>query len=453
MGKTNITIFGGLNQIGGNKILIQDRDTKIFLDFGLPFSKQAEYFSGYLYPRAVNGAGDYLEFGLLPKMQGLYAKKAIENSKIKYVKPEIDGIVVSHAHLDHVGYINFVDEAIPIHCGEGTKIIIDAMEKSSRIDLGQHEYKPFRTGKSIQIGSMEIEPIHVDHSIPAAYGFVIHTSEGTIAYSGDLRIHGPLSCMTWEFAESASRSDIELMISEGTRISPKETLTTHSETKVKEESNKVVADASKIVIASFYSRDVDRFKTFYEIAKRNYRKLVIPLKLAHFLYMLRKDPHLSIPDVTKDDNIVFYKKRKKSGDFLQRDYYVWERPFLDKAENFDYVHKNQRKVIFNLDLVGFTELIDIKPHVGGDFIHSMSEPFSEEDVDAYVLHKWLNHFGLKFHQIHASGHCPSQDLIKIIDEIKPKKLMPIHTEHPLLFKELLHGYNVKIAKEGEKILL
>ena len=74
----------------------------------------------------------------------------------------------------------------------------------------------------------------------------------------------------------------------------------------------------------------------------------------------------------------------------------------------------------------FTELIDIKPD-GGDFIHSMSEPFSEEDVEVDVTRNWLKHFNMKFHQIHASGHCPSYDLKDIIEEIRPKKLFLIHT--------------------------
>jgi ribonuclease J len=180
---------------------------------------------------------------------------------------------------------------------------------------------------------------------------------------------------------------------------------------------------------------------------------VIPIKLAHFLRKLGKDPRLKIPDVIKDDIVVFYKRRKKSGEFKPKDYYVWERPFLDKAENFNYVRRNQSKIIFNLDLVGFTELIDIKPSAGGDFIHSMSEPYSEEDIDTKVMHNWLNHFGLKFHQIHASGHCPSRDLAKVINKIQPRKLVPIHTEHPALFKKLFRNYSIELAQEREEILL
>ena len=453
MQKTTLTFYGGINEIGGNKILLEDRDTRIFLDFGMSFANEAQYFSGYLTPRGVNGAGDYLEFDLLPRLRGLYARKMIKNTNISYEEPKIDAVFLSHSHMDHVGYLPFIDENIRVYCGECTKIIMDAMEEPSRTNLGEHKFHTFRTGKKIKIDTLEVEPIHVDHSIPGAYGFIVNTSKGSIVYSGDYRLHGPMSQMTNEFVERAAESDPIVMISEGTRVCPEEAQVIHSERIVKAESNEVVANASKLVIVAFYSRDVDRFKTFYEIARNNDRKLVIPIKLAHLLSKLKSDPVLKIPDVMKDDAILFYKKRKKTGEFAESDYYTWERPFLEKGVNYEYIHKNESKLLFNLDLVNFTELIDIKPSAGGHFIHSMSEPFSEEDIGMDVMDKWLKHFGLKFHQIHASGHCPSKDLTRIINKIQPKKLIPIHTEHPMLFKDLFKHLDVTIVEKGKQYTL
>jgi len=453
MQKTTLTFYGGINEIGGNKILLEDRDTRIFLDFGMSFANEAQYFSGYLTPRGVNGAGDYLEFDLLPRLRGLYARKMIKNTNISYEEPKIDAVFLSHSHMDHVGYLPFIDENIRVYCGECTKIIMDAMEEPSRTNLGEHKFHTFRTGKKIKIDTLEVEPIHVDHSIPGAYGFIVNTSKGSIVYSGDYRLHGTMSQMTNEFAERAAESDPAVMISEGTRVSPEEAQAIHSENSVKAESNEVVANAPKLVIVAFYSRDVDRFKTFYEIARNNDRKLVIPIKLAHLLSKLKSDPALKIPDVMKDDAILFYKKRKKTGEFTQSDYYVWERPFLEKAVNYEYIHQNESKLLFNLDLVNFTELIDIKPSAGGHFIHSMSEPFSEEDISKDLMDNWLKHFGLKHHQIHASGHCPSKDLTRIINKIQPKKLIPIHTEHPTLFKDLFKHLDVTIVEKGKQYTL
>jgi ribonuclease J len=448
MKNTTLTFYGGINEIGGNKILLEDEDTRVFLDFGMSFAGEAEYFSGYLTPRNVNGAGDYLEFNLLPKLKGLYAKEMIKNTEIKYSQPSIDAVILSHPHIDHIGYLPFIDEKIPIYCGDCTKTIIDAMEESRGSNLGQHDYRTFRTGKKIRVGNLEIAPIHVDHSVPGAYGFIIHSSKGSIIYTGDMRLHGPMACMTKEFADKASQTDPIAIVSEGTRVCPKETQEIHSEGKVKAESDQLIASTSKLVVVAFYSRDIDRFKTFYEAARKNDREFVISLKLAHLLWKLKDDPVLEIPEIMKDDGVLFYKKRKRTGEFAEKDYYTWERPFLNKAVNFDYVNKNQSKVLFNLDLVGFTELIDIKPSRGGHFIHSMSEPFSEEDVDAAIMNLWLEHFGLNFHQIHASGHCPSKNLAEIVNKIHPKRVIPIHTQYPELFKTLFKDLDVKIVKKA-----
>jgi len=454
MKATKLTLHGGVNEIGGNKILLEDGDTRVFFDFGMSFADEARYFCGYLAPRGINGAGDYLEFDLLPRLSGLYAKDMVKTTDIKYEKPRFDAIFLSHPHIDHIGHLPFIDENIEVYCGECTKAIMNAMQESGRTNLGEHQFCTFRTGKRLEIGGLIIEPIHVDHSVPGAYGFVVHTSNGSIIYSGDYRLHGPMGYMTREFAKKAGESNPALMISEGTRVCPKEEQVIHSESRVKDESSKIVANASsKLVIVAFYGRDIDRFKTFHEIARENDREFVIPLKLAHLLDKLKSDPVLKIPDVMKDDTILFYKRRKKTGEFAESDYFIWERPFLEKAVNYDYVHENESKLMLNLDLSGFTELVDVKPAKGGHFIHSMSEPFSEEDVSIDVMDRWLQHFGLRFHQIHASGHCPTKDLAQIINEIQPKKLIPIHTEHPQLFKELFKSIDVKIIPKGKSYSL
>ena len=85
-------------------------------------------------------------------------------------------------------------------------------------ELIQRKAHTFRTGDRLNIGSMEIEPIHVDHSIPGAYGFIIYTSEGTIVYSGDVRLHGSKPQMTQEFVEKIRKIRPITLIMEGTRI-------------------------------------------------------------------------------------------------------------------------------------------------------------------------------------------------------------------------------------------
>ena len=66
----------------------------------------------------------------------------------------------------------------------------------------------------------------------------------------------------------------------------------------------------------------------------------------------------------------------------------------------------------------------------------MSDPFSEEDIEDEVLHNWLNHFGIQFHQLHASDHLGREQIGQLVNEIGAKKVFPVHTENARLFKQL-----------------
>jgi len=435
-----LAFFGGVNEIGGNKILVEDGKTRIFFDFGLSFAKGQEYYTGFLTARSVAGAADDLELGILPRIKGLYSKEMLKFTDLEYEEPQFDAIFLSHAHMDHCSHLQYIDETIPIHVGECTLRIIESFEpgKNEQEALGKHNYQTFRTGKKVDAG-IDVEPIHVDHSVPGAYGFIIHTSAGALVYTGDLRRHGPASFMTDEFVEKASECDPVALIIEGTRLGRKEKGENLSEEGVRQLSNRVVSQAKKLVITTFYGRDVDRIRTFYNVAKGNGRKFVISMKTAHLLHKLKDDPVLKVPNPLKDENIVIYARRKKTGEYTDTDYYLWERPYLENSVGFQHIQQNCNNCLLNLDLYNFAELVDIKPQ-GGEFIHSMSEPFTEggmDQIELEVMKKWLDHFKLKFHQAHASGHCSLADLKWLIGKIKPDIVVPVHTEHPEIFKKFV----------------
>jgi ribonuclease J len=254
--------------------------------------------------------------------------------------------------------------------------------------------------------------------------------------------------MTKEFAEQAREAEPIAMITEGTRMVEKERRKNYSELEVEKLSNEIVSETKKIVFVTHYGRDTDRFRTFYNVAKNNDRKIVVSPKTAHLLSRLVEDERLRLPDPMKDENILVYYRRKKTGSFLETDYYVWEREFMDKMVNYEFVHKHQSELIMDLDFYQFTELIDIKPNAGSHFIHSMSEPYSEEDIEDEVMHNWLNHFKIRFHQLHASGHMNRRQLTNLINYIKPKQVFPVHTENPELFKKV--NKNVRLIEYGKE---
>src|SRR4030042_2677685 len=107
MAMAKLTFYGGVNEIGGNKILLEDKKTRIFFDFGQSFTFGAEYFTGWLGPRSINGLGDYFAFDLLPKISGLYSKEMLASTNLPYTEPDVDAVFLSHAHFDHITHIQF----------------------------------------------------------------------------------------------------------------------------------------------------------------------------------------------------------------------------------------------------------------------------------------------------------------------------------------------------------
>ncbi len=433
---TDLVFYGGVNEIGGNKILVRDHDAALFFDFGHSFTQGNHFFVNWLRPRRLYGVRDYFEFHLLPPLNGLYREDLLLHTSLSYRPPLFQGVFLTHAHFDHVGHLSFLDAGIPIYCGSCTRLFMASHEESTLTTFGLHEYHTFRTGDRFTMDSLQIEPIHVDHSIPGAYGFLIHTPHGTIVYTGDLRAHGPKHEMTQEFVERAVASDPIALITEGTRMLDWDPRTNYSEKEVKQYCHEIISQTDKIVFITHYGRDMDRFRTMYEVTKAAGRQLVISTRLAHLLFTLRQDEQLELPNPLTDNTILVYYRRKQSGTYAETDYYYWERLFMDKLVTSQYVHHYQDDLVMDLGFYQLGELIDIQPPRGSHFIHSMSEPFSEEDIEDQVMRNWLQHFGITFHQLHASGHLNRDELTNMITRIDPNRVFPIHTEHPNLFQTL-----------------
>jgi ribonuclease J len=433
--KTTLTFYGGVDEIGGNKILLQDRDTRVFFDFGMSFAMKKQFYSPpFLSPKSEKSLQ---ELGILPKISGVY--------KFDRSPPEVDAVFLSHGHLDHSAYLSFIKREIPVYCGETTQIILQALSEVRRADLefrvSDIEFKPFRTGKKITIGNLEIEPFHVDHSVPGAYGFVIHTSNGAVVYTGDFRDHGAKPEMTRDFVKNARKAEPVAIVTEATNMTG---ATVSSENEVESKLDSVVAGADGIVLAEFAYSDVDRLNSFFNIAKKNKRCLAISLKQAYLLDALRKDKGLTVPSLD-DDEILIFRKSKKRFD-------KWENQLIeryDKQNKIFDVHKvssQQCKMVLALPFYNFEELVQLQPEAGSCYVLSTSEPFNEEmEIDYERLVNWLSHYGLPQYHVHVSGHMMPLQLKKTLKEINAKRMFPIHTESAGLFAKFMRDLKSQVT--------
>jgi ribonuclease J len=419
--KTTLTFYGGVNEIGGNKILLQDGDVKVFFDFGMSFALKKQYYSPpFLSPRSEKSLQ---ELGVLPRIDGIY--------KFDEKNPEIDAVFVSHGHMDHSAYLSFIKREIPVYCGETTKIILQALSEVRRADLEFDvegiNFKHFRTGDKIAVDGLEIEPVHVDHSVPGAYGFIVHTTNGAVVYTGDFRVHGAKPEMTGDFVQKAKEAKPVAVVTEATNMTG---ASVSSEGEVESKLDNIIGQADGIVLADFAYADVDRLNSFYRVAKKNGRCLAVSLKQAHLLNALRRDKGLSVPNLD-DANVLIFRKSKKKHD-------KWESEIMekhpDKIVDVFEVSKQQCKAVLAMSFYDLEELVELRPEAGSCHILSASEPFNEEmEIDFEKLLNWLKHYGLPQYHVHVSGHIMPLQLKSVLKKIGAKKIFPIHTENAELF--------------------
>ena len=70
--------------------------------------------------------------GLIPDIPGVYRDDLLEHFGRKPQNPEVQAVILSHAHADHANYISFLHKDIPIYCGQTCKYILDAVDEESQ---------------------------------------------------------------------------------------------------------------------------------------------------------------------------------------------------------------------------------------------------------------------------------------------------------------------------------
>ncbi len=157
---SNIKIFslGGLDEMGKN-CYVMDIDNDIFVfDCGIKYANENLYGIDYIIP----------DFSYL----------AQNKSRIK-------GVFLTHGHYENMGAIKELFIEIPdvkVYATKFTKFILvnDGIDANKIIEIKQH--------KKINFGKISIFPINVSHSTPDSVMYVVNTSDGAIVYTGDFII-------------------------------------------------------------------------------------------------------------------------------------------------------------------------------------------------------------------------------------------------------------------------
>ncbi len=462
-----ITFYGGVGEIGGNKVLLECGGSRLFLDFGRNFRQEDSFFQ-YPFDPPLD-VGDLIRTGILPDIAGLYSGGGA-----------VDAVVVSHAHSDHYGHIPLLAEGTRVMMGETAWLIVrarlEAMARQTWTDRVDHlDVETFRTGDELTVGPFRLRPVHVDHSVPGAYGLLVECeAEGRrLVYTGDLRTHGEASRLTEDFVREASDWGADVALVEGTRVAPEADpeaaaarlfeqmlalrLGDRIPKRVAKEARRegdvlqelvAVADdhPDNLLMVEAAWADIDRARTVWRTSIKTGRRLVVDEREAYLLHRMREDPGLQgLPDA-RDLTVMVWRRRKSSGPASRRLAEALEEiedaggEVLDADSAAREVWSNPGGFLF---LTGhptraLKDLMASGQECRGrlTYVMSRSEPFTEEMVIGLDrLLNWLALYGVRsYYRIHVSGHAAPEELREIVEEIDPARIVPMHTEHPDLFR-------------------
>ncbi len=518
-----VTVYGGVagedeaGEIGGNQILLEWGEQAYFLDFGTRFAVASKYFEEFLTPRTPLGLKDFLHMGLIPPIEGIYREDLAAHDPELWERyrdrpgyrrlEQLNGVLLSHAHVDHNGAIGFLKQEIPVYTGLMTAIIGKGLQdtkpagpqsefcyirpreatgegvleavrgtavgrkhvvcenwegiEEAIADLEEFWQMSPSTTKTLEqrplalkdLRDIGIQFYRVDHSIPGSGAFALETTIGWVVYTGDLRCHGHSKWRTERFADAVAALKPALLIVEGTRIH--ETRSTH-ETEVHQAAEEVVRAERGLVIADFSPRNIERLRTFHDIARAVGRRLVVTTKDAYLLTQMHLvDSNIPSPD---QETIAVLKEPAVRRQGWER--YVFNR-FAANLLDASAIRRAPGDYLLCLSFFDITNLIDLEPG-GGTYIYSSSEAYNEEQAsDLKRLKNWIDRFqlkpvgglpGLERGPYHASGHIDGPGMEWLIETIDPRRILPVHTQKLAWFVERWPD-RVIAAKWAEPVIL
>ena len=420
-GKIKITPLGGLGEIGGNICVFETETSAIVLDVGMSFPSEDMHGVDILVP---------------------------DFSYLRQIKKKIAGIIISHAHEDHIGAIPYMfkEMQFPLYATPLPLGMISNKFDEHGLKAHKKFFRPVEKRKVYKIGEFEIEWIHITHSIIDASALAITTEAGTIIHTGDFKIdHTPIDGFVTDlnrFAHYGEKGVLCLM-SDSTN-SYKEGIT-RSESTVGKTFDSIFAKSKGRVIMSTFSSNIHRVYQAIDYGLKYGRKVcVIGRSMERNLFTaidlgyikLDKSIFIDPHEVNKhSDKDVLIVTTGSQGETMSA---------LYRMATDEHRH------------------VKIKP-TDQIIISAKAIPGNEGSVSKvlnFLLKSGANVAYQDFSEIHVSGHAAQEEQKLILRLTKPKFFLPVHGEYNHISKHKetaiqcgILERNIYLMSDGDQVEL
>jgi ribonuclease J len=418
-GKIKITPLGGLGEIGGNICVFETDTSAIVLDVGMSFPSEDMHGVDILVP---------------------------DFSYLRQIKKKIAGIIISHAHEDHIGAISYLfkEMQFPLYATPLPLGMISNKFDEHGLKAHKKYFRPVEKRKIYKIGEFEIEWIHITHSIIDASSLAITTDAGTIIHTGDFKIdHTPIDGYVTDlnrFAHYGEKGVLCLM-SDSTN-SYKEGIT-RSESTVGKTFDSIFAKSKGRVIMSTFSSNIHRVYQAIDYGLKYGRKVcVIGRSMERNLFtaidlgyiQLDKSIFIDPHEVNKhNDKDVLIVTTGSQGETMSA---------LYRMATDEHRH------------------IKIKP-TDQIIISAKAIPGNEGSVSKvlnFLLKSGANVAYQDFSEIHVSGHAAQEEQKLILRLVKPRFFLPVHGEYNHISKHKetamqcgIPERNIYLMSDGDQV--
>ncbi|ECO2794969.1 ribonuclease J [Campylobacter jejuni] len=419
--KIRITPLGGLGEIGGNISVFETNKDAIIVDIGMSFPDGTMHGVDIIIPDF-----DY----------------------VRKIKDKIRGIVITHAHEDHIGAVPyfFKEFQFPIYATPLALGMISNKFEEHGLKAERKWFRPVEKRRVYEIGEFDIEWIHITHSIIDASALAIKTKAGTIIHTGDFKIdQTPIDGYPADLGRLAHYGEegVLCLLSDSTN-SYKEGYT-KSESSVGPTFDQIFARTKGRVIMSTFSSNIHRVYQAITYGLKYGRKVcVIGRSMERNLYTtmelgyikLDRKIFIDADEVSKyKDNEVLIVTTGSQGETMSALY----RMATDE-------HK----------------FIKIKP-TDQVIISAKAIPGNEASVSAvldYLLKAGAKVAYQEFSEIHVSGHASIEEQKLMLTLTKPKFFLPVHGEYNHITKHKetamkcgIPERNIYLMSDGDQVEL